>query len=225
MSCDRIRDLLDDLLAGELASEVSQEVQEHLGRCLSCRREFKELQELLQQTAELPTEIFPERDLWPEIEMRIASARWPAEQERARPEPSRPWWLYLAAAVLALAVFSVPLSRWWIGQSANEAQQARSQTQPVVLVAETTGSEADIARSQDGVLHARKDLLEMLERRRDEMDPEVLVVVEENMRLLDEAIGQLHLALEEDPGNRRLHLLLATRYQQEMNLVKRVIRV
>ena len=65
----------------------------------------------------------------------------------------------------------------------------------------------------------------MLERRRDRFDPEVLVVVEENMRLLDEAIGQLYLALEEDPGNRRLHLLLASRYQQEVKLVKRVIHV
>jgi hypothetical protein len=65
----------------------------------------------------------------------------------------------------------------------------------------------------------------MVERRRDRFDPEVLVVVEENMRILDEAIGQLHLALEEDPGNRRLHFLLATRYQQEVNLVKRVVRV
>jgi hypothetical protein len=216
MSCDRIRDLLDNFLAGELPPDVSQEVQEHLGRCLSCRREWKGLQDLMQETSELPAEIFPERDLWPEIEMRIAGTK---------SEPSRPLWLYLAAAVLALAVFSVPLSRWWLGQQTVEAPQARSQPQPVELVAETMSNEADIARSQDGVLHARKDLLEMVERRRDRLDPEVLVVVEENMRILDQAIGQLHLALEEDPGNRRLHLLLATRYQQEVNLVKRVIRV
>lgn len=214
MSCDRIRNLLDDFLAGELPADVSQEVHEHLGRCLGCRREWKELQDLLQQTAELPAEILPERDLWPEIELRIAGAG---------SAPSRPWWPYLAAAVLALAVFSAPLSRWWLGQRTDDAPQARSQ--PVELVPAETRIAADIARSQDGVLHARKDLLEMLERRRDRFDPEVLVVVEENMRLLDEAIGQLYLALEEDPGNRRLHLLLASRYQQEVNLVKRVIRV
>jgi len=214
MSCDRIRNLLDDFLAGELPAEVGKEVHEHLGRCLGCRREWKELQDLLQQTAELPAEILPERDLWPEIEMGISAAR---------SEPSRPWWLYLAAAVLALAVFSAPLTRWWLGQRTDDAPQARSQ--PVDLVPTETRIAADIARSQDGVLHARKDLLEMLERRRDRFDPEVLVVVEENMRLLDEAIGQLYLALEEDPGNRRLHLLLASRYQQEVNLVKRVIHV
>ena len=214
MSCDRIRDLLDDYLTGDLPADVSQEVHEHLGRCLSCRREWKELQDLLEQTAELPAEIFPERNLWPEIEMRIAGTR---------SEPSRPWWLYLAAAVLALAVFSAPLYRWWLGQRTPDAPQAQSQ--PVESVSAETRIAADIARSQDGVLHAHKDLLEMVERRRDRFDPEVLVVVEENMRILDEAIGQLHLALEEDPGNRRLHLLLATRYQQEVNLVKRVVRV
>ena len=214
MSCDRIRDLLDDYLTGDLPADVSQEVHEHLGRCLSCRREWKELQDLLEQTAELPAEIFPERNLWPEIEMRIGATR---------SEPSRPWWLYLAAAVLALAVFSAPLSRWWLDQRTPDAPQARSQ--PVESDPAATRIAAEIARSQDGVLHAHKDLLEMIERRRDRFDPEVLVVVEENMRILDEAIGQLHLALEEDPGNRRLHLLLATRYQQEVNLVKRVVRV
>ena len=124
---------------------------------------------------------------------------------------------------LALAVLSIPLSNWWLGQRADNAQQAR--VEPVELVREAATSETDIARSQDGVLHARRDLLEMVERRRDQMDPEVLVVVEENMRILDEAIGQIYLALEEDPTNRRLHLLLATRYQQEVNLVKRVVRV
>jgi hypothetical protein len=214
MNCDRISGLLDDFLAGKLPAEVSQEVQEHLGQCLSCRREWMELQDLLQKTAELPAEIFPERDLWPKIEMQIAAPR---------SSPSRPWWPYLAAAVLALAVFSMPLSRWWLGQRTDDAPQARSQ--PVELVPAETRIAADIARSQDGVLHARKDLLEMLERRRDRWDPEVLVVVEENMRILDEAIGQLYLALEEDPGNRRLHFLLASRYQQEVNLVKRVIHV
>ncbi|MGB5817183.1 MAG: zf-HC2 domain-containing protein [Thermoanaerobaculia bacterium] len=223
MSCDRIRDLLDDFLAGELPADVSNEVHDHLGRCISCRREWKELQDLLQQTAELPAEILPERDLWPEIELRIAGTRRPAEEKTTGSELSRPWWLYLAAAVLALAVFSVPLSRWWLGQRPEDAPQARSQ--PVGLVPAATSTAADIARSQDGVLHARKDLLEVLERRRDRLEPEVLVVVEENMRILDEAIGQLHLALEEDPGNRRLHFLLATRYQQEVNLAKRVSRV
>lgn len=214
MTCDRIRDLLDDYLAGELPPDVGEEVQEHLGRCLTCRREWKEVQDLRRQAAELPAEIFPERDLWPEIEMQIAAGKT---------VPSRPSWLYLAAAVLALAVLSIPLSNWWLGRRADKAPQAR--VVPVELVREAATGEADIARSEDGVLHAHRDLLEMVERRRDQMDPEVLVVVEENMRILDEAIGQIYLALEEDPGNRRLHLLLATRYQQEVNLVKRVVRV
>jgi hypothetical protein len=223
MSCDRTRQLLDDHLTGRLPSDVSEEVHDHLGQCLSCRREWKELRDLRQQTAELPPEILPERDLWPEIELRIGATRWPVDKEKARAEHSRPWWRYLAAAVLALAVFSVPLSRWWLGQSPEDAPQA--QVQPAAPARLTGGSGADYARSQDGVLHARKDLIEMLESRRDRMDPEVLVVVEENMRILDEAIGQIHLALEEDPENRRLHLLLANRYQQEISLAKRVSRV
>lgn len=223
MSCERIRELLDDYVSGVLPPESSQEVREHLGSCLSCRRESMELQDLLRQAGELPAETFPERDLWPEIEMRITAARWPAEEKTTVSESSRPWWLYVAAAALALAVFSTPVSMWWLGRRANDVSPTR--VEPVEPVPLATGVAAGIARSQDGVLHARKDLVEIVERRRDRLDPEVLAVVEENMRILDEAIGQLHLALEEDPGNRRLHLLLAARYQQEVNLVKRVSRV
>ena len=42
------------------------------------------------------------------------------------------------------------------------------------------------------------------------------------MRIIDQAIGQIRIALEEDPLNQRLNMLLATQYQREVQLLKRV---
>ena len=45
------------------------------------------------------------------------------------------------------------------------------------------------------------------------------------MILLDQAIGELRAALDEDPQSLRLRMLLASRYQQERKLLQRVSRV
>ena len=82
-----------------------------------------------------------------------------------------------------------------------------------------------LARSEDGVLLPRTDLLETLEMKRDVFPAETLSAIEEDVRLIDQAIAEVRAALDESPDNRQLELLLAARYQQEVALLNRVNQV
>jgi len=211
MNCPQIQEQLNDYLDGELSQEAHQAIDRHLGECLVCRRELEAARTLEVWTAGLDSEIQPSRDLWPGIEARINKS--PAE--------APPWWLQLAAAGIALAVLSVPLSVWWAGR----LDESVSATAQVAIEDELVAAQAELARSEDGVLLARTDLITAIERHRDVIEDETLRIWEDNMILLDQAIGELRSALNEDPQNLRLRMLLASRYQQERKLLQKVSRV
>lgn len=211
MKCPDALHLLDDYLDEELTAETRSEFEGHLRRCPECRRELESLQSLLDRTHELEAEIRPARDLWPGIETRV----------RDLTAPDRQWWSQLAAAAVILVILSIPLSVWWAGRQPSETEAT------IEIGASDRGLavQANLARSEDGVMLPRTDLAAAIERRRDVVEDRTLVVLEENMRLLDKAIGELHAALEDDPQNLHLRMSLAARYQQERKLLQKAYRV
>ena len=211
MNCPKIRQQLDDYLDDELSVQVTEQIRQHLENCPACRNEYLGLRALVQRAAEMEQQIQPSRELWPGILARIdkgSSAR-------------NTWWLQLAAAGIALAVLTVPLSVWWSGHQ----DSAISTSDRVALVDDRLTDQAAMARSEDGVLLARTDLVTAIEKQRDVIEDDTLQVLEDNMILLDRAIGELRTALDEDPQNLRLRMLLASRYQQERKLLQKVSRV
>lgn len=225
MSCDLA--LLQDLVDGELEGEAKAEVERHSRECLVCRRELMDLRSLLAEARSLPESIEPGRDLWPEIETglerggkrRIFSG--PARRRRRVAHP-----LYWAAAALAALALAWPLATRLGNQ---EASPAPSRIETATVPASGTASEAllaaaDQARSEDGVLRTHRDLLEVLAVRQGDLEPETLATVKENLRLIDEAIGEIRSALAENPGNRQLSLLLASQYRQEVNVLRQINR-
>ena len=241
MSCTETAKWLNDYLdgEGELSEEIRRSVEEHLGTCLSCHRALTELRSLLERAHRLPTEIEPEEVLWPGIVSRITTPAVPAAAppetgeiaEDSHREVSR-WLLHkspLAAAAVLLLAVAVPFTLWQLGrnpvQSPPVAQAERQPDHQPGQMAASRGRTAMLARSEDGVLLPRTDLLEIIERQRDILSSETLATIEENALLIDQAIAQIRTALSESPGDRQLELLLAARYQQEVALLKRVSRV
>jgi len=225
MICSEVEKWLDEYVDDELPEEIRRSVEEHVRTCLPCRRTLTELESLLDRASRLPTEIEPEEELWPGIESRIAAPQVAGEIARKRRrEPSR-WtlrWNPLAAAAALLLAVAVPLTLWQLGRGPVEELPV-AQSDP--LAPASTTATAILARSEDGVLLQRADLLEALERQRDILPLETFTTIEENARLIDQAIAQVRTALEESPDNRQLELLLAARYQQEVALLKQVNRV
>lgn len=211
MKCPQVVEHLEDYLDGELTAASRQSVDEHLTGCPDCRRLLQARRSLLAEARRLAVEAQPARDLWPAIAARI--------------EPDQPrrssWWLQLAAAGIALAVLSIPLSVWW----STRGTESTSTPVDALINVESEAIQASLARSEDGVQLARTDLVTTIERHRDVIADETLQQWVDSMTLLDKAIGELRTALDEDPYNRRLRMLLASRYQQERRLLQKFSRV
>ncbi len=120
-------------------------------------------------------------------------------------------------------MLSVPLSVWWAGRREQRAPALPTTT--AALPGAATARQAELARSEDRVLLTRSDLTAAIERRRDVVDDDLVRLLEDSTRLLDQAIGEIRWALERDPENRRLLLLLAARYRQESRLLQTISRV
>jgi hypothetical protein len=166
-----------------------------------------ELARLLDRARSLPRSIEPERDLWSGIENRISG--------RA-PEPA-PWSLALlfprplaAAAVGLLLVATTAISVLWIGQPGAPPSDA-----------EMTAIAGQV-RARDGVAGVHESIIALLETHRADLPPETVAVLDQNLRSIDRAIAEIHLALESNPDHQALGFLLAEAYRSEADLLERL---
>ncbi|MEJ2084606.1 MAG: zf-HC2 domain-containing protein [Acidobacteriota bacterium] len=221
MNCNRCEQLLDEYIAETLSSDQVQTLEQHLEACKDCSSSLDELRSLLSAAAKLPRQITPEHDLWPGISRRIESSGVTRPRHHWR-QTRTIQWLPLAA-VLGLLVIGL-----WFSSSLTErrssdrdfASKTRLESSQVPITALV-----DQARSEDGTMQARIDLIGAVEQRRDVLDEETLRVIEANRLLLEQAIGEIRGALGDQPENRRLKLALAARYQQEIRFLQHVSRV
>lgn len=224
MNCTTIEERLDDYVDGELSERDWQAVEDHLQTCLSCNRTLKQLRSLIERAGQLPLEIEPETALWPRIEAQIASPAAAGVTNDDGRRDSSWWsarWRSLAAAAVLLLAISVPFVFRQLDRNPVSRPQLTELEQPAIPGEQV----AVLARSEDGVLLPRTDLLETLEMQRGILPIETLSAFEENARLIDQAIAEVRTALDESPGDRRLELQLAARYKQEVALLKRINRV
>lgn len=185
MKCETVLGMLDDYVDNGLIGEEPSQVSRHLARCADCAGEAERLKALLRKARELPRELRPSRDLWPEvrveIEKRGGGAVWRAWR----------WGAALAAAAVLVAVAGVLLAREW-RRGPDEGFAA--ETSPVGLRVEVRKAEAEYER-------ARRELVAAMDRTPGGLSAETRRVIEENMAVIDGAILEIRSSLEQDPEN------------------------
>lgn len=219
--CEEVRARLDEYLDGELDAAVAAEVETHLGSCLACRREAQRLRELLAAAASLPASIEPEQDLWPAIAGRIADeaevrGRFGAARRAAR-------WGALAAGLAAVLLLAAVLARQPVKEAVVGSPALTPPAQGRAVPARTGGSEVDAALA--AYAQAADALRAAIQRRDRTLPPATRRVVEQNLKVIDEAIGRLRVALAADPQNRELAVLLVATYEQQIELLQRVTEI
>ncbi len=219
MNCRDLRARLDDFVDGDLPEGQAEVLRRHLEECAACRGEEQKLRRLLADARGLP-DLQPDRDLWPGIEERLRSEPWTTRPGRLAGPRRLMQPLLLAAAIAALVAISLPLVRQRLEPPTEPVAAA-----PVLDEIGGTAALAELARLEDGTLRTRRDLLEAIEVDRAVLAPSTLAAVESNIREIDAAIGEIRAALQTDPDNPHLSLLLASRYQQEVVLLKQLKRV
>lgn len=98
MNCRDCSEKLSDYIDGILPPSDTRALETHLATCSACQAELASLRQLLDAAQALPTEISPERDLWPGLAAQLPGAA------AAKPAPAR-----APARILALPRF-IPLA-------------------------------------------------------------------------------------------------------------------
>ena len=173
---------------------------------------------------ELPREIEPARDLWPQIEARLQRAHpaTPAlvSPQRRMPPLARLRWLAAAAMVASVAVGV------WIGRDflpergvppvasvPQQATPAAPATPPNALV----GTALDARFVNDPRYERdRAPLLKSLQARLAALPPPARAKVSASLAAIQSAKQDLESALGKDPSNALLQELLINTYQDEM---------
>jgi len=220
MNCERMESLLDGYLDGELDVAERAEVERHLAACGDCHRLLAELKGLKRAAGELPRELSPDRDLWPGI--RATIERGDDVRDRAAGTPaSHAWlrWAGLAASVLIVVLAALAGARWLRPEA----------TAPITaLPAAAPGAELvleEFRNAESQYEQASRTLLEVLEERKGELSPETFAAIEENLRIIDQAIDEVRAALEADPGNAQNGRVLNALYQQKVGFLWNVTRL
>ena len=214
---------LSDYLDGELTSAERAELEAHLAECPECTRTLEELRAVVETAERLP-ELPPERELWPGIEARLAprteagveTGVLPLPRYRRRVLVSVP---QLAAAAVALVLFSAGAVWLAVGGRgdlgpAPDVAAVESQPPAAATMVTFTGFE-DAIRSLEAEYRTR----------RSDLDPETVRVVERNLAIIDQAIGEARAALATDPSSGFLSTHLANAMRQKMELLRRAATI
>jgi len=215
MNCIRLETLLDDYVDDLLAPETRGEVERHLADCPACHGSLDELRGLQQAAQALPRGIAPDRDLLPGIRDLIG-------RDARRSQGSS--WLRWAAVAASLIVLTGAV---WIGFRSLDSEPAPAEvaTGPgsVLLAADINKVEFDAAETE--YEEAAAHLLEIVEARGDELSPETRAIIEDNLRIIDEAIDQVREALDAEPDDTRNGHILNALYRQKVEFLWRVSRL
>jgi hypothetical protein len=207
IECAAFEATLPDYLAGTLADDGA--ARAHIVSCESCRALVRDMERLRARAAALPA-LHPPRDLWDGIEARIQSM--PQEAAPRRPLATR--WMSQAlsqrwygaplarAAVLVIATASVTLlatHQWNPARGNAPPAQPRTIVQPHTSFSPVSNQSAPTSEFiYDQQISAMRQILDA---RRDRLDPRTVAIIEKNLRVIDTAIAESRAALARDPAN------------------------
>jgi hypothetical protein len=158
---------------------------------------------------QLATEIKPQRDLWPDIELAITET--PSRRSRWSP-------MFAQAAAIVLLV----------GASSGLTYLAVKNDQPVVIpqpAPEYTFERASFGSSYtlgNDYLETRAEVLSRFEKEVERLAPEERQDVEQSLEVIRGAINDINAALQQDPHNTLLQDLLMKTYHEELNVMRKV---
>jgi hypothetical protein len=200
MTCFELFEKLEPYHAGTLTRAESESVEQHLLGCDACAADFRFQRSLRTSTASLPENIAPPHELWPGIRDRI---RGEAPAECGPRFWQRP--RLLIAAAIALMALSSGLTAL-MTRSGNLQPRAGS---------------GDFHATEVGYRQAADELERTLQAHRKQLGEPVFKVIEQNIRIIDQAISESQAALASDPRNQRVAELLWASYEKKIDLLQR----
>lgn len=220
--CDLMCERLAAYMEGDLPPAERAEAERHLGECVACADALAELRAIASQAAQLPL-LAPSRDLWAGIEARISTpvTRLEAVRTSVRRAPRRQWQFALAAgALIAVSAGTTYMITTHSGATGSQpvtvaTATPRRDSQPTVVPAPVPAQQAapaPISPSNVSLASRKKNVsvtrvydreIAMLDSvvhtRRESLDPKTIQIIEQNLKIIDNAIAESRAALARDP--------------------------
>ncbi|MGH2627146.1 MAG: anti-sigma factor family protein [Anaerolineales bacterium] len=193
MTCEESRNAIDDYLAGRLAPDAKRAIEVHLSACPECREDLDAARMVAPHLANLPTSLLPERELWSGIERRIRPG--------IRRQP-----MLIAAAILLVLVPAALLVR------------SRQESPPPPMPAAVAPAVAPLVATYESAARELELSVESLAR----ATPALGTSVTRQLAILDAAIAESAGALEAEPANETLQVLLLSAHRKKLALLRQV---
>ena len=241
MTCAECDELFPDFFESSVSQSDTVRFDDHVSTCVRCQALIRDIDGIRAGAASLP-ELTPSHDLWTGIAARIQpEVRSIATYESK--SRSRTW---LAAAAAALIVASSGVTYLATSHSgarpgaapnkvativeppqvAMATPERQSRTQPVARPAIprtsfASSSPAPVPTASELAFAGEiSELQSVLVQRRNQLDPETVKVVEDNLKLIDTAVSRARAALAKDPASGFLTRQLDGALQKKVDLLR-----
>jgi len=208
MNCEVFKSQLDAYVDGGLSDADTRAMDQHCASCAACAEELRVLRAILGNAAALPKEIPPSRDLWVDIAPRLRASRAPARRARIRIVGWRTAALLTAAALVAVVR---------LAQMAGPVPSSGN--------AVPNGWTAQVEAADRVYTDAKRSSMEVLAEYGPDLDEGTRRVIEDNLRIIEQAMKEIRAALAADPGNAWLLKRLTGLERDSLGLIGRAARI
>jgi len=199
---------------GSLDADARVRVDAHRAVCHECDDDVARLVAVMNRIGESrPVSAAVLDELWPEIRRQIDDEKVVSlESETSLPARLRridPWWIGIAAGVIA----SVAVSVYRVVPPTLHAVAESSANDSIFRLAD------DSVRTYEAQANA---LLDDLKLERARLMPETKASIDDDLKTVDLAIAELQAAIARDPKNPTLRSMLASSYRQKVDVLKKI---
>jgi hypothetical protein len=82
-----------------------------------------------------------------------------------------------------------------------------------------------LAKAERDYERATAELMAALDTRRASLSPETSASIDENLRVIDQALAEIRAALEKDPASLRLGRMLTSTHEKKIETLRRVLKL
>lgn len=193
-NCDNVSNALVDFIDGRLDPEAERAVERHLDTCANCRALVVDLR-TIRAAAFMLDRHEPGPEVWTSLQQRVAAEPVPRGRVLAMPTTDASWaiWLGAAAAIILATVIGIlPLMQ---REEPGPPQTANAGEATVESVT------AEFEAAEQHYQKAITDLETIAKQDTGELDPQVAAVLQKNLAVIDQAIGESRAALQSQPSN------------------------
>lgn len=225
MSCSDYSEAIAEFVDGALDPVRQRELERHVEGCLACRALVADLKSIQAAAFTLDRVELPPHIL-ATLRVRLAEEALPARRARLISFPAsrqaRLAWLAAAAALIAITTAGVLSLRRPDASHANEQAAAAATPDADDAVASV---QAELQLATEHYEKAIQQLEQIARTENGALDPQVAAVLQRNLQVIDQAIGESRAALQTQPASADVQESLFDAMRSKVALLQQTVEL